>query len=54
VTRGGKIIFSKGYGYADIGKRTPVDPAATVFASGSINKAFVLLLANWNFFHLTP
>ncbi|WP_342439485.1 serine hydrolase [Paenibacillus sp. FSL L8-0436] len=54
VTKGDKIIFSKGYGYADIGKRTPVDPAGTVFAYGSINKAFVLLLANWNFFHLTP
>ncbi|EPY11215.1 serine hydrolase domain-containing protein [Paenibacillus sp. UNC217MF] len=41
VTKGDKIIFSKGYGYANIEKKTEVDPAKTVFAYGSINKAFV-------------
>ena len=37
----GKIIFSRGYGWADIGDRIPVDPAKTVFEWGSINKTFV-------------
>lgn len=41
VTKGDKIIFSKGYGYANIEEKTEVDPAKTVFAYGSINKAFV-------------
>lgn len=41
VTKGDRIIFSKGYGYADLERKTAVDPAATVFAYGSINKAFV-------------
>lgn len=41
VTKGDKVIFSKGYGYANIEKKTAVDPANTVFAYGSINKAFV-------------
>lgn len=41
VTKGDKIIFSKGYGYANIEKKTEVDPAKTVFAYGSINKVFV-------------
>ncbi|RCX21582.1 CubicO group peptidase (beta-lactamase class C family) [Fontibacillus phaseoli] len=41
VTKGDKVIFSKGYGYANIEKKTAVDPASTVFAYGSINKAFV-------------
>lgn len=37
----GEIIFSRGYGYADIENRIPVDPAVTVFEHASINKAFV-------------
>lgn len=41
VTKGNEIIFSKGYGYADIDRKTSVDPSSTVFAYGSINKAFV-------------
>ncbi|WP_339292771.1 serine hydrolase domain-containing protein [Paenibacillus sp. FSL W8-0187] len=41
VTRGNRIIFSKGYGYADVEKQTSVDPASTVFDYGSINKLFV-------------
>ncbi|WP_334073232.1 MULTISPECIES: serine hydrolase domain-containing protein [Paenibacillus] len=41
VTKGDKIIFSKGYGYADMKRKAAVDPSATVFAYGSINKAFV-------------
>lgn len=41
VTKGDKIIFSKGYGYANIEKQIPVDPADTIFGYGSINKLFV-------------
>ncbi|NGP58449.1 beta-lactamase family protein [Paenibacillus thiaminolyticus] len=41
VTRGDSIIFSKGYGYANVEKHIPVDPANTVFGFGSINKLFV-------------
>ncbi|GIP20709.1 serine hydrolase [Paenibacillus sp. J22TS3] len=41
VTKAGKVIFSKGYGYANVEKQIPVDPATTVFNYGSINKVFV-------------
>lgn len=41
VTKGDEMIFSKGYGYANIEKQISVDPASTVFEYGSINKVFV-------------
>ncbi|MNU74062.1 putative penicillin-binding protein PbpX [compost metagenome] len=41
VTKGNRIIFSKGYGYANIEQQIPVDPSRTVFSYGSINKMFV-------------
>ncbi|MCL1896376.1 MAG: beta-lactamase family protein [Clostridiales bacterium] len=41
VVHEGGIIFSGGYGWADIENQVPVDPAATVFEYGSISKAFV-------------
>ncbi|MCL1786423.1 MAG: beta-lactamase family protein, partial [Defluviitaleaceae bacterium] len=41
VVHDGQIIFSRGYGYADLARRVPVDPAATVFEYGSISKLFV-------------
>ena len=41
VIKDGEIIFSKGYGYADIENQTPVDPASTIFEYGSIGKTFV-------------
>lgn len=34
----GKIIFKKGYGFADIEKRIPVDPDRTLFRPGSVSK----------------
>ena len=37
----GEIIFSKGYGYADIESGTPVSSDTTVFEYGSISKLFV-------------
>jgi len=41
ITKDDNILFSKGYGYADLAQQTPVDPAATLFGFGSINKLFV-------------
>ncbi|WP_228100974.1 serine hydrolase domain-containing protein [Paenibacillus donghaensis] len=41
ITKDDDIIFSKGYGYANLEQKTPVDPAKTVFGFGSINKLFV-------------
>ena len=41
VVKDGEIIFSRGYGYANIEKQTAVDPASTVFEYGSISKMFV-------------
>lgn len=40
VVKGGSLFFSKGYGYADVDKRAPVDPAATLFRPGSVSKLF--------------
>jgi CubicO group peptidase (beta-lactamase class C family) len=38
VVRDGEVILLKGYGYADIEKRKPVDPERTLFRIGSITK----------------
>lgn len=35
-----KVVFSKGYGYADLKKQTPVVPGQTVFRAGSVSKVF--------------
>jgi CubicO group peptidase (beta-lactamase class C family) len=40
VVRGGEVLFAKGYGYADLEARVPVDPARTLFRPGSISKLF--------------
>ncbi len=40
VVKDGKIAFTHGYGYADVAKRTPVDPARTLFRPGSVSKLF--------------
>ncbi|HSR67245.1 MAG TPA: serine hydrolase domain-containing protein [Acidobacteriota bacterium] len=40
VVRGGRLIFSKGYGHADLEQDTPVDPATTLFRIGSVSKLF--------------
>lgn len=40
VVKDGQIFFSKGYGFADREKRTPVDPATTLFRPGSVSKLF--------------
>lgn len=40
VVKDGKLLFAKGYGYADIDKRQPVTSDATLFRPGSISKLF--------------
>ena len=40
VVKDGKVIFSQGYGYADLAKRTPVIPDLTMFRPGSVSKLF--------------
>jgi CubicO group peptidase (beta-lactamase class C family) len=42
VVRDGEIILLKGYGYADVEKRTSVDPERTLFRIGSITEVL-----NW-------
>jgi CubicO group peptidase (beta-lactamase class C family) len=38
VVKDGRIVTSRGYGYSDVAKRTPVDPALTLFRPGSVSK----------------
>ncbi|MFI5094536.1 MAG: serine hydrolase domain-containing protein [Candidatus Acidiferrales bacterium] len=40
VVRDGKLVFAKGYGYADVAKKEPVSPETTLFRPGSISKLF--------------
>jgi CubicO group peptidase (beta-lactamase class C family) len=40
IVKDGKLFFSKGYGYADLENKTPVDPEQTVFKIGSVGKLF--------------
>ncbi|HEX2995380.1 MAG TPA: serine hydrolase domain-containing protein [Anaerolineales bacterium] len=41
VVKDGMVLLSKGYGYADLETRTPVDPEKTLFRPGSVSKLFV-------------
>ena len=43
VGRNGRLIWSKGFGYADIEQRVLVDPAATKFRIGSVAKPMTAL-----------
>jgi len=38
VVKDGQILTARGFGYADVEKRTPVDPARTLFRPGSVSK----------------
>ncbi len=38
--KGSEIVFAKGYGYANLEKKTPVDPATTIFRWASVSKVF--------------
>ncbi|MGE0440365.1 MAG: serine hydrolase domain-containing protein [Gemmatimonadales bacterium] len=40
VVKDGQLFFAKGYGWADVDRRIPVDPARTLFRIGSISKLF--------------
>lgn len=40
VVRAGEVILAKGYGFANVEERTPVDPAFTLFRIGSVTKLF--------------
>src|SRR5262249_37284732 len=40
VVVGDKLVFSKGYGYADVDARRPVEPNKTLFRIASISKLF--------------
>jgi CubicO group peptidase (beta-lactamase class C family) len=40
VVKDGQVLAEKGYGYADVAKKTPVDPEQTLFRPGSISKLF--------------
>lgn len=38
IVKDGAVLVAKGYGYADVAKKTPVDPATTMFRPGSVSK----------------
>lgn len=40
VVKDGQVLLERGYGYADVEKRLPVDPQRTLFRLGSISKLF--------------
>ncbi|MFN3817640.1 serine hydrolase [Blastomonas sp.] len=40
VVNGDGTVLQKGYGYADVAKRTPVSPETTLFRPGSVSKLF--------------
>ncbi|MGH6616884.1 serine hydrolase domain-containing protein [Sphingomonas sp.] len=40
VVKDGQIVTKRGFGYADVAKRTPVDPDLTLFRPGSVSKLF--------------
>lgn len=40
VIHHGKVVYAKGYGYADADRKIPVNPDSTLFRIGSISKMF--------------
>ncbi|MBW4332143.1 beta-lactamase family protein [Stakelama sp. CBK3Z-3] len=38
VVKDGQVLTERGFGYADVAKRTPVDPRRTLFRPGSVSK----------------
>lgn len=40
IVKDGRILFSKGYGYANLASRRPVDPDTTLFRIASVSKLF--------------
>lgn len=44
VVQGGQVVLKKGYGFASLNPRRPVDPDRTLFRIGSISKTFTWIL----------
>ncbi|UYY56957.1 serine hydrolase [Sphingomonas sp. S2-65] len=40
VVKDGQVVTQRGFGYADVAKRKPVDPATTLFRPGSTSKLY--------------
>ncbi|WP_372018297.1 serine hydrolase domain-containing protein [Pseudoxanthomonas sp. 10H] len=40
VVKDGQVLLQKGYGYANLAERAPVDPERTLFRPGSVSKLF--------------
>lgn len=40
IVRDGQVLTQRGFGYADVERRTPVDPERTLFRPGSTSKLF--------------
>jgi CubicO group peptidase (beta-lactamase class C family) len=40
IVRDGQIVTQRGYGFADVASRRPVDPQRTLFRPGSVSKLF--------------
>ncbi|MED1945090.1 MULTISPECIES: serine hydrolase [Brevibacillus] len=45
ITQGDRILFKKGYGFADVEQQIPVDPERTVFRIGSVTKSLTATAA---------
>ncbi len=45
VVKDGDILLSKGYGFADLERQVPVDPAQTIMRAGSVSKLFAATAA---------
>ena len=45
MVKNGEIFFAKGYGYADLETRRPVDPETTLFRVASVSKLFTATAA---------
>jgi CubicO group peptidase (beta-lactamase class C family) len=43
LVQNGAVVYSAGFGWADVEQQVPVDPATTVFPFGSISKLFTTL-----------
>lgn len=41
IVHGGKVIYAKGYGFADLATQRPVSPDTTLFRIGSVSKLLV-------------
>ncbi|HEY2750846.1 serine hydrolase domain-containing protein [Phenylobacterium sp.] len=44
IVQDGNVVLKKGYGFADVARRRPVDPDRTLFRVGSITKTFTWLM----------